>query len=128
TQREDKSFPLLRYSGGGLGWGPDGEEGSPEAKPPPQPSPGVPGEGEELPVEASRTLEPATVILERLGRMPLPPYIKREKDHDERDEMDRLRYQTVFAKEPGAVAAPTAALHFSPQLLEMLAAQGIERT
>jgi S-adenosylmethionine:tRNA ribosyltransferase-isomerase len=72
--------------------------------------------------------EPAIAVLERIGRMPLPPYIRREKEHDQRDAADRERYQTVFAKHVGAVAAPTAALHFSQSLLEQLAARGIERT
>jgi S-adenosylmethionine:tRNA ribosyltransferase-isomerase len=71
---------------------------------------------------------PASELLSRVGRMPLPPYIRREKDHDERDDLDRVRYQTVFARSPGAVAAPTAALHFTPELLEALAARGVERT
>jgi S-adenosylmethionine:tRNA ribosyltransferase-isomerase len=71
---------------------------------------------------------PANELLSRVGRMPLPPYIKREKDHDERDDLDRVRYQTVFARAPGAVAAPTAALHFTPELLDALAARGVERT
>ena len=71
---------------------------------------------------------PAADLLSRVGRMPLPPYIRREKDHDERDELDRQRYQTVFARTPGAVAAPTAALHFSEELLRLLAERGIERT
>lgn len=71
---------------------------------------------------------PATELLSRVGRMPLPPYIRREKDHDERDDLDRVRYQTVFARSPGAVAAPTAALHFTPELLDALTARGIERT
>ena len=55
--------------------------------------------------------------------MPLPPYIRRGDDAD-----DRERYQTVFARRPGAIAAPTAGLHFTPQLLERLAARGVERT
>jgi S-adenosylmethionine:tRNA ribosyltransferase-isomerase len=71
---------------------------------------------------------PASDLLGRIGRMPLPPYIRREKDHDERDDLDRARYQTVFARNPGAVAAPTASLHFSQALLESLASRGIERT
>ena len=71
--------------------------------------------------------QPAGVLLDRLGRMPLPPYIKRDKEHDPRDEMDRARYQTVFARSAGAVAAPTAALHFSPELLDELAAAGLEQ-
>jgi S-adenosylmethionine:tRNA ribosyltransferase-isomerase len=71
--------------------------------------------------------QPAFELLDRLGRMPLPPYIKRGKQRDERDALDRERYQTVFAKTPGAVAAPTAALHFTPALLCELAARGVER-
>jgi S-adenosylmethionine:tRNA ribosyltransferase-isomerase len=71
---------------------------------------------------------PAAELLARVGRMPLPPYIRRQKDHDERDDLDRARYQTVFARSPGAVAAPTASLHFSDDLLQCLAARGIERT
>lgn len=71
---------------------------------------------------------PAAVLLARIGRMPLPPYIRRQKDHDERDELDRARYQTVFARSPCAVAAPTASLHFTDELLDSLASGGIERT
>ena len=70
---------------------------------------------------------PANELLSRVGRMPLPPYIRRHKDHDERDDLDRARYQTVFARAPGAVAAPTAALHFTDDLLAALAARGIGR-
>jgi S-adenosylmethionine:tRNA ribosyltransferase-isomerase len=59
--------------------------------------------------------------LERLGHVPLPPYIHRT------DEVaDRERYQTVFAKRPGAIAAPTAGLHFTPEILEMIRARGVE--
>lgn len=72
--------------------------------------------------------EPALQVLSRIGRMPLPPYIRREKDHDQRDDLDRERYQTVFARAPGAVAAPTAALHFSQPLFDALASRGIEKT
>ena len=53
--------------------------------------------------------------------MPLPPYIRRD-DVEE----DRERYQTVFARERGSVAAPTAGLHFTPQMLEAIAASGVE--
>src|SRR6185436_10841460 len=53
-------------------------------------------------------------IIDRIGRTPLPPYIKR----DEEDRLDADRYQTVFARERGAVAAPTAGLHFTPELLD----------
>lgn len=70
----------------------------------------------------------AAELLSRVGRMPLPPYIHREKDHDERDEMDRARYQTVFARSEGAVAAPTASLHFTDEMLKALADRGIDRT
>jgi S-adenosylmethionine:tRNA ribosyltransferase-isomerase len=69
----------------------------------------------------------AMEILNRLGRMPLPPYIRREKDHDPRDEMDRDRYQTIFAANPTAVAAPTAALHFTEELFAQLDRRQIER-
>ncbi|PYT10090.1 MAG: tRNA preQ1(34) S-adenosylmethionine ribosyltransferase-isomerase QueA, partial [Acidobacteria bacterium] len=61
-------------------------------------------------------------IIDRIGRTPLPPYIKR----DEEDRLDAERYQTVFARERGAVAAPTAGLHFTPELLDRLHASGIE--
>ncbi|HZK88806.1 MAG TPA: tRNA preQ1(34) S-adenosylmethionine ribosyltransferase-isomerase QueA [Stellaceae bacterium] len=61
--------------------------------------------------------------LARHGAMPLPPYIKRLRGGDP---ADREHYQTVFAREPGAVAAPTAGLHFTPALLERLSARGIE--
>jgi S-adenosylmethionine:tRNA ribosyltransferase-isomerase len=72
--------------------------------------------------------EPAVALLTRLGRMPLPPYIKRDKDHDARDDFDRQRYQTVFARAAGSVAAPTAGLHFTEPLLSQLHDAGIERT
>ena len=61
-------------------------------------------------------------IIDRIGRTPLPPYIKR----DEEDRLDAERYQTVFARERGAVAAPTAGLHFTPELLDRLRNGGIE--
>ena len=66
--------------------------------------------------------DPVELLLERAGRMPLPPYIAARRDTDARDADD---YQTMFANEPGAVAAPTAALHFTPALLEALEAAGI---
>jgi S-adenosylmethionine:tRNA ribosyltransferase-isomerase len=62
--------------------------------------------------------------LERLGRPPLPPYIRRETE-DPRDGVDRERYQTVYAARPGAVAAPTAGLHFTPDLLAALGRRGV---
>ena len=58
---------------------------------------------------------------ERLGHVPLPPYIERADETS-----DRQRYQTVFAKRPGAIAAPTAGLHFSNEILEKIRAQGVE--
>ena len=69
----------------------------------------------------------ALEVLGRVGRMPLPPYIKRKKGHDDRDDLDRRRYQTVYADSPGAIAAPTAGLHFTPGLLGRLEEIGIER-
>ncbi len=69
-------------------------------------------------------------LLERAGELPLPPYIvqrRRSLAAGDRWEADRERYQTVFAAESGAVAAPTAGLHFTPQLLETLTQQGVER-
>ncbi|MBW6527108.1 tRNA preQ1(34) S-adenosylmethionine ribosyltransferase-isomerase QueA [Sphingomonas sp. RHCKR7] len=66
---------------------------------------------------------PVELLLERAGRMPLPPYIAGRRAADARDAED---YQTIFAAAPGAVAAPTAALHFTPALLERLAAAGVE--
>jgi S-adenosylmethionine:tRNA ribosyltransferase-isomerase len=74
------------------------------------------------------TSEPAVVVLARIGRMPLPPYIRREKERDDRDTEDRERYQTIYARAPGAVAAPTAGLHFTPKLFAELDARDIERT
>jgi S-adenosylmethionine:tRNA ribosyltransferase-isomerase len=59
-------------------------------------------------------------ILERTGRIPLPPYIRRQATP-----LDRERYQTVFACHAGAVAAPTAGLHFTPEVLESLSARGV---
>jgi S-adenosylmethionine:tRNA ribosyltransferase-isomerase len=67
---------------------------------------------------------PLLDILEAAGEAPLPPYIKRVPG-DARGAVDRLRYQTVYASVPGAVAAPTAGLHFTPELLDRLAARGV---
>ena len=71
--------------------------------------------------------EAATELLARVGRMPLPPYIHRDKSRDVRDAVDRERYQTVYADVGESVAAPTAGLHFTPQLLSELDAIGVER-
>lgn len=69
--------------------------------------------------------EPVELLLERAGRMPLPPYIAAKRPTDARDTDD---YQTMFANAPGAVAAPTAALHFTPELIAALDAAGIGHT
>jgi len=68
-------------------------------------------------------MEPFEVWLEREGQMPLPPYLQREADAQ-----DRRRYQTVFARSAGAVAAPTAGLHFTRTLLDELEKKGITTT
>jgi S-adenosylmethionine:tRNA ribosyltransferase-isomerase len=60
-------------------------------------------------------------VLDRIGHVPLPPYIHRDDDSTDRD-----RYQTVFSRERGSVAAPTAGLHFTPKMLEQVAARGVE--
>jgi S-adenosylmethionine:tRNA ribosyltransferase-isomerase len=66
--------------------------------------------------------EPALSFFERFGQMPLPPYIRREPDAS-----DARRYQSVFARRHGAVAAPTASLHFDDTLLAAIDARGVER-
>jgi S-adenosylmethionine:tRNA ribosyltransferase-isomerase len=76
------------------------------------------GEFYELEFESG---EPVSRILERLGQVPLPPYIRRAEEA-----LDRERYQTVYARAPGAVAAPTAGLHFDEPLLARLKARGVE--
>jgi len=65
--------------------------------------------------------EPVLAMLERLGHMPLPPYIARPDTEE-----DKARYQTVYNEKPGAVAAPTAGLHFDQPLLDKLKAKGVE--
>nr|WP_206064106.1 tRNA preQ1(34) S-adenosylmethionine ribosyltransferase-isomerase QueA [Oleiagrimonas sp. C23AA] len=67
------------------------------------------------------TEEPLEKVLLRVGHMPLPPYIEREDS-----EADAERYQTVFAREPGAVAAPTAGLHFDEVLLQRISDMGVD--
>lgn len=62
--------------------------------------------------------------LEAVGHVPLPPYIASKRAEDERDRSD---YQTIYAREEGAVAAPTAGLHFTPELFSALDARGVER-
>jgi S-adenosylmethionine:tRNA ribosyltransferase-isomerase len=66
--------------------------------------------------------EPVEVLLERAGTVPLPPYIASKRAIDDRDRQD---YQTMFAQKEGAVAAPTASLHFTPDLMDSLAQAGI---
>ncbi len=73
---------------------------------------------------STRPCHPA--ILERVGRAPLPPYIHRQPEADARDQEDRRRYQTVFAARPGAIAAPTAGLHFTDELLAQLRQGGVQ--
>jgi S-adenosylmethionine:tRNA ribosyltransferase-isomerase len=69
----------------------------------------------------SRDTHSVAEHIERLGHMPLPPYIHRTDE-----DSDRERYQTVFAKQPGAIAAPTAGLHFTPEILEKIRVLGVE--
>ena len=106
---------------------------------------GIPREGEELGIEggslrgrllsriSSRQwiiqLEPRENIrevLERTGRMPLPPYIKRPLEKDPYLSQDRERYQSVIATQPGSIAAPTACLHFTKELLREISQKGVE--
>jgi S-adenosylmethionine:tRNA ribosyltransferase-isomerase len=72
-------------------------------------------------------------LLDRVAFMPLPPYIKREAETEGKGETkpetrvdDKLRYQTIYARETGAVAAPTAGLHFTPEVFSLLKAKGVE--
>ena len=68
--------------------------------------------------------EPIELLLERTGQMPLPPYIASRRPIDDDDSAD---YQTMFAREEGAVAAPTAALHFTDRMIDALDARGVQR-
>lgn len=70
---------------------------------------------------------PFLEVLDCIGRTPLPPYIQRKMSPAEQREADKIRYQTIFAREPGAVAAPTAGLHFTPEVLSALEAKGVHR-
>jgi S-adenosylmethionine:tRNA ribosyltransferase-isomerase len=69
---------------------------------------------------------PLLELVEEVGETPLPPYIKRDAEHLPRE--DRERYQTVYAQTRGAIAAPTAGLHFTPQVMEKLRARGVRIT
>lgn len=84
--------------------------------------------GDKLPdgtrlLDFDEPVDPETV-LDEIGFTPLPPYISRDRDLG-RDEFDRQRYQTVYARHGGAVAAPTAGLHFTEQLLNQIAEMGV---
>jgi S-adenosylmethionine:tRNA ribosyltransferase-isomerase len=83
------------------------------------------GEGGEVVLRFAAAGAALLAALDRIGRMPLPPYIPRAEGPDARDRAD---YQTVFARHPGAVAAPTAGLHFTDDLLARLAARGVGQT
>lgn len=78
-------------------------------------------DGDGVPLVAFPAEVPLRTLLERYGRIPLPPYIKREAESG-----DAERYQTVYARKEGAVAAPTAGLHFTHAVLEALARKGVE--
>ena len=66
-------------------------------------------------------------VLNRIGKMPLPPYIRRKANEDNGfSDQDKEKYQTIFASHPGAIAAPTAGLHFTPRIIESLNKKGIE--
>ncbi|MFT8451444.1 MAG: tRNA preQ1(34) S-adenosylmethionine ribosyltransferase-isomerase QueA [Zymomonas mobilis] len=69
--------------------------------------------------------EPVEILLERAGNMPLPPYIAHKRPADQQDRQD---YQTIFAEKEGAVAAPTASLHFTKELLQRLEEKGVKHT
>ena len=79
----------------------------------------APGGGRRVRLVTEMSVEEA---LERHGRMPLPPYLGREDEP-----LDRERYQTVYARERGSVAAPTAGLHFTPEILSAVEARGVAR-
>ncbi|MEI7850843.1 MAG: tRNA preQ1(34) S-adenosylmethionine ribosyltransferase-isomerase QueA [Kiritimatiellales bacterium] len=81
-------------------------------------------DGGEILLRFNRGGEALFQALEKYGRMPLPPYIQRKRD-DEFSASDRENYQTVFAKHEGAVAAPTAGLHFTPELFQALEKRGV---
>jgi len=79
----------------------------------------APGSGRVVRLVTGLSVEAA---LERHGHMPLPPYLGREDEA-----LDRERYQTVYARHPGSIAAPTAGLHFTPEVLDALEAKGVRR-
>jgi S-adenosylmethionine:tRNA ribosyltransferase-isomerase len=66
-------------------------------------------------------------VLNRIGKMPLPPYIRRKANEDNGlSGQDKEKYQTIFASHPGAIAAPTAGLHFTPRIIESLNKKGVD--
>lgn len=65
-------------------------------------------------------------VLEKIGNLPLPPYIERSLTDEDIKKLDYQRYQTVYAQNPGSVAAPTAGLHFTPEILDKLKNKGVE--
>jgi S-adenosylmethionine:tRNA ribosyltransferase-isomerase len=69
----------------------------------------------------SQSAESVDELIDRLGHVPLPPYIEREDESSDRD-----RYQTIFAKRRGAIAAPTAGLHFTPEIFDRIRTRGVE--
>lgn len=80
------------------------------------------GEGGEVNLSFERSGVELDLAIAAIGLMPLPPYIAARRAEDERDRRD---YQTVYAREDGSVAAPTAGLHFTPELLSLLKAKGV---
>ncbi|ANM29088.1 hypothetical protein ABI59_04970 [Acidobacteria bacterium Mor1] len=82
-------------------------------------------EGETFRLRLRSVSGDVAAAIERCGEMPLPPYIKRASG-DHRSAADRERYQTIFSRNPGAVAAPTAGLHFSEEILAALGERGVE--
>lgn len=70
--------------------------------------------------------EPLMKLLDAFGRTPVPPYVRREGTSEE-ERADRERYQTIYARETGSVAAPTAGLHFTPEIFAALDAKGVKR-
>jgi S-adenosylmethionine:tRNA ribosyltransferase-isomerase len=101
----------------------------------------VGGEGDALPVLTAEVVgagefgermlrfgavEDFQTALERVGHMPLPPYIRRDQVGGSDTPEDRTRYQTVYARQAGSAAAPTAGLHFTPEILAALRARGVE--
>ena len=75
---------------------------------------------------AFRAERPLMELLDEFGRTPVPPYVRREGTREEEAE-DRARYQTIYAKHVGSVAAPTAGLHFTPEIFAALDAKGVRR-